>query len=105
MLADAARQRLSRLGYGNVSILLGDGFALPADIGDFDRIMVTAAMEQIPDALVSRLSPGGILIAPEGPQHRSQTLIRIVRGAQGFERKALLQVRFVPALPGVAREL
>ena len=104
-LAESARGRMLRLGYANVTVMLGDAFLLPADIGDFERIMVTAAMEHIPDALVSRLAPGGILIAPEGPQHRPQTLVRIVRGAQGFERKALLQVRFVPAIPGVAREL
>lgn len=104
-LAESARGRLLRLGYSNVTVMLGDGFMLPADIGDFERIIVTVAMEHIPDALVSRLAPGGILIAPEGPQHRAQTLVRIVRGAHGFERKALLQVRFVPAIPGVAREL
>lgn len=104
-LAESARQRLSRLGYSNVSVMLGDGFILPADLGDFERIIVTAAIERIPDALVSRLAPGGILIAPEGPQHRPQTLVRIVRGMNGFERKPLMQVRFVPAIAGVAREL
>jgi protein-L-isoaspartate(D-aspartate) O-methyltransferase len=104
-LTESARARLLRLGYSNVTVMLGDGFMLPADIGDFERIIVTAAMEHIPDALVSRLAPGGILIAPEGPQHRAQTLVRIVRGAHGYERKPLLQVRFVPAIPGVAREL
>jgi protein-L-isoaspartate(D-aspartate) O-methyltransferase len=104
-LAESARLRLGRLGYTNAHVMLGDGFMLPADLGDFERIIVTAAIDRIPDALVSRLAPGGILIAPEGPHHRAQTLVRIVRGLHGFERKPLLQVRFVPAIPGVAREL
>jgi protein-L-isoaspartate(D-aspartate) O-methyltransferase len=104
-LADSARARLEKLGYDNIEVLLGDGFAIPAGGGDFDRIIVTAAMEQIPDALTARLEPGGILIAPVGPHHGTQTLVRLVRTDVGLERKALVDVRFVPALPGIAREL
>jgi protein-L-isoaspartate(D-aspartate) O-methyltransferase len=104
-LADTARKRLERLGCDNVEVVLGDGFAIPPALGQFDRIMVTAAMEQIPDALTARLERDGILIAPVGPQHRVQTLVRVVRTATGFQRKDLLDVRFVPALPGIAREL
>jgi protein-L-isoaspartate(D-aspartate) O-methyltransferase len=105
-LADAARVRLSQLGYDNVEVLLGDGFGLTGVTGTFDRIIVTAAMEQIPEQLTDRLEqPGGILIAPVGPHHGSQTLVRIVRTDSGFERKELVDVRFVPALPGIAREL
>ena len=85
--------------------MLGDGFDIPAEAGTFDRIMVTAAMEQIPEALTERLEPGGLLIAPVGPHHGTQTLIRLTRTDAGFERKALVDVRFVPALPGIAREL
>ena len=76
-----------------------------AGAGDFDRIIVTAAMEQIPEKLQQRLEPDGILIAPVGPHHGIQTLVRIVRTTTGFERKELVDVRFVPALPGIAREL
>ena len=56
-LADSARARLEKLGYDNIEVLLGDGFDIPAGAGDFDRIMVTAAMEQIPEALLARLEP------------------------------------------------
>src|SRR3954470_20316051 len=56
-LADSARARLEKLGYGNIEVLLGDGFAIPAGGGDFDRIIVTAAMEQIPEKLLARLEP------------------------------------------------
>ena len=82
-----------------------DGLDLPANIGRFDRIIVTAAMPKIPDNLTDRLEKDGILIAPVGPHHGTQTLIRLVRTATGFERKQLVDVRFVPALPGIAREL
>jgi protein-L-isoaspartate(D-aspartate) O-methyltransferase len=104
-LADSARARLERLGCDNVEVALGDGFDVPADAGSFDRIMVTAAMEQIPEGLTQRLEPGGILIAPVGPHQGTQTLVRLVRTGAGLERKALVDVRFVPALPGIAREL
>jgi protein-L-isoaspartate(D-aspartate) O-methyltransferase len=104
-LADSARARLEKLGFDNVEVMLGDGFDLPAHIGPFDRIIVTAAMVQIPDNLTERLDKDGILIAPVGPHHGVQTLVRVVRGAAGLERKELVDVRFVPALPGIAREL
>ena len=104
-LADSARLRLEKLGYDNIEVMFGDGFDIPAGAGNFDRIIVTAAMERIPDSLVQRLEPGGILIAPVGPHHGIQTLVRGTRSETGFECKDLVDVRFVPALPGVAREL
>jgi protein-L-isoaspartate(D-aspartate) O-methyltransferase len=104
-LADAARLRLERLGCANVEVVFGDGFDLPPGGGQFDRIIVTAAMEQIPESLVGRLESGGILIAPVGPHHGTQTLVRLTKTDAGIERRELVDVRFVPALPGVAREL
>jgi protein-L-isoaspartate(D-aspartate) O-methyltransferase len=104
-LADTARARLEKLGCHNVEVMLADGLDLPANIGPFDRIIVTAAMEQIPDNLIARLEVGGILIAPVGPHQGVQTLIRLTRTETGSERRELVDVRFVPALPGVAREL
>lgn len=104
-LADSARLRLERLGFDNVEVMLADGFDLPASLGPFDRIIVTAAMVQIPQSLTDLLEKDGILIAPVGPQQGVQTLVRIVKAAAGPERKELVDVRFVPALPGIAREL
>jgi protein-L-isoaspartate(D-aspartate) O-methyltransferase len=104
-LADTARDRLEALGYFNIEVMLGDGFDIPAGAGDFDRIIVTAAMEKIPEKLQERLLLRGILIAPVGPHHGTQTLVRMTRTDSGFERKELVDVRFVPALPGIAREL
>ncbi len=104
-LADTARKRLEKLQCSNVEVMLADGLSLPAELGTFDRVMVTAAMVEIPPALLDRLEPGGILIAPIGPHHGVQTLVRVVRTESGFDRKELVDVRFVPALPGIAREL
>ena len=104
-LADSARARLEKLDYHNIEVMFGDGFDIPAGAGNFDRIIVTAAMERIPEALLERLEPGGILIAPVGPHQGTQTLVRVVRTEAGFDRRELVDVRFVPALPGIAREL
>ena len=104
-LADSARKRLAKLGYNNVEVILGDGYDVPENLGSFDRIIVTAAMESIPDRLLERLEPGGVLIAPVGPHHGIQTLVRVVKTTTGFDRRELVDVRFVPALPGIAREL
>jgi protein-L-isoaspartate(D-aspartate) O-methyltransferase len=104
-LADAARARLAKVGCDNVEVMLGDGYDVPAGAGTFDRIIVTAAMEQIPEALMERLEPGGILIAPVGPHHGTQTLVRVTRTDAGLDRRELVDVRFVPALPSIAREL
>jgi protein-L-isoaspartate(D-aspartate) O-methyltransferase len=104
-LADAARRRLENAGCDNVEVMVADGYDLPANLGPYDRIIVTAAMVEIPQNLTERLEPGGVLIAPVGPHHGVQTLVRIVRTASGLEQKELVDVRFVPALPGIAREL
>ena len=104
-LADTARERLKALGYDNVEVMVADGLNLPDELGEFDRIIVTAAMEVIPDSLLERLKGDGILIAPVGPHHGIQTIVRVTRTNGGFDRKELVDVRFVPALPGIAREL
>src|SRR5437763_5424010 len=58
-LADTARQRLERLHCDNVEVLLRDGFGIPTAAGQVDRIIVTAAMLEVPAALTRRLAPGG----------------------------------------------
>ncbi|CCE02395.1 Protein-L-isoaspartate O-methyltransferase (Protein-beta-aspartate methyltransferase) (PIMT) (Protein L-isoaspartyl methyltransferase) (L-isoaspartyl protein carboxyl methyltransferase) [Bradyrhizobium sp. STM 3809] len=104
-LADTARERLEKLNCFNVEVMLGDGYALPPGAGQFDRIIVTAAMDEIPQSLLDRLEPDGILIAPVGPHHGVQRLVRVIRTGDRVERKELVDVRFVPAIPGIAREL
>lgn len=104
-LADRARLVLAELGCTNVDVILGDGFDIPETLGTFDRIIVTAAMEEVPPALLARLEPDGVLIAPVGPLEGSQMLVRFVRRGDRFEQQELLAVRFVPARTGLAREL
>ena len=104
-LADAARARLARLHCDNVEVMLADGLALPADLGAFDRIIVTAALPDIPASLTERLQSDGVMVAPVGPPNGRQTLVRVTPTADGFERRELFDVRFVPALSGLAREM
>lgn len=104
-LADRARERLKAIGCRNVEVLFGDGADLPASVGTFDRIIVTAALNEIPPSLENLLEPEGILIAPVGPHDRAQQLIKVTRGREGLSRTELIDVRFVPVLAGVAREL
>ncbi|MET0970330.1 MAG: protein-L-isoaspartate(D-aspartate) O-methyltransferase [Tardiphaga sp.] len=104
-LADSARARLEHLELHNIEVMHGDGYDLSPNLGSFDRIIVTAAMEEVPDSLIERLEPDGVLMAPVGPHNGKQALVRIHKTEGGIERKELVHVRFVAALKGVAREL
>ncbi len=105
-LADAARERLRTLGYTNVTIRAGDGMAGAPDLAPFDRIMVTAAAEEVPQALVDQLAEGGKMVLPVGPRHDAQYIVKLTKQSGGaLTREELIAVRFVPLLPGQAREL
>ena len=104
-LVDTARRRFSSLGYNNIEVVFGDGYDVAQTLGMFDRIIVTAAMEEIPESLMELLEPGGILIAPVGPQGGAQQLVRLRKTEEGIARDELIPVRFVPALKGLAKEL
>jgi protein-L-isoaspartate(D-aspartate) O-methyltransferase len=105
-LADAARDRLKTLGYDNVTIRAGDGFAGAPDRAPFDRIIVTAAADKIPDALVEQLAAGGKMVLPLGPRKAAQHIVKLTKTPRGeLVRENLIAVRFVPLLPGQAREL
>jgi protein-L-isoaspartate(D-aspartate) O-methyltransferase len=105
-LADTARERLKSVGYNNVTVRLGDGMAGAPDLAPFDRIMVTAAADDVPDALIAQLGEGGKMVLPVGPRHDAQYLVKLTKQADGaLTREELIAVRFVPLLPGQAREL
>jgi protein-L-isoaspartate(D-aspartate) O-methyltransferase len=104
-LADAARIRLTTLGYTNVEVVVGDGLAGFPDKAPFDRIIVTAAAERVPQALIDQLGEGGIMVLPLGPHNDAQVIVKLTKSAQGLARENLIGVRFVPLLPGKAREL
>ncbi|MBN8937177.1 MAG: protein-L-isoaspartate(D-aspartate) O-methyltransferase [Rhizobiales bacterium] len=104
-LANGARSRLKTLGYSNVEVLLGDGLGGEPIRAPYDRIIVTAAAENIPPALVEQLAEGGIMVLPLGPHEGPQDLVKLTRTKDGIQRETLIPVRFVPLLPGQAREL
>ena len=104
-LAETARQRLATLGYDNVEVRVGDGLAGVPDRAPYDRIIVTAAAETVPDALVAELADGGVMVLPLGPHAGPQQLVKLTKGEQGLKQEELIGVRFVPLLPGKAREL
>ena len=104
-LAEEARARLKALAYENVDIVVGDGFAGVPDRAPYDRIIVTAAAETIPQALLDQLADGGIMILPLGSHDGSQHIIKLTKSVTGIRRENLIPVRFVPMLPGKAQEL
>ena len=104
-LADSARMRLQTLGYHNVQVLVGDGLAGVPDRAPYDRIIVTAAAETVPEALVAQLAEGGVMVLPLGPHAGAQRLIKLTKSEDGLKQEDLIGVRFVPLLPGQAREL
>ncbi len=104
-LAERARNRLATLGYDNVDVRVGDGLAGVPERAPFDRIIVTAAAETIPEALVGELADGGVMVLPLGPHGGPQQLVKLTKGEQGIKQEDLIGVRFVPLLPGQAREL
>lgn len=98
-LARSAVQRLRELGYSNVVVRTGDGYAGWPEKAPFDRIILTAAPPEIPQALIDQLKRGGKLVAPVG--RFSQTLVLLTKHADGtVERKSVLPVAFVPMRPG-----
>jgi protein-L-isoaspartate(D-aspartate) O-methyltransferase len=100
-LAQRARADLARLGYDNVRVRSGDGYRGWPEQAPFDAIVVTAAPDHVPKPLLEQLEVGGRLVIPVGDTF--QELIRITRGADGFERESLFPVRFVP-MTGEARQ-
>jgi len=104
-LAEAARIRLETLGFDNVHVGFGDGLAGDAARAPFDRIIITAATEQVPDALLDQLAEDGTMVVPLGPHAGPQYIVKLSKTKNDVSRETLIPVRFVPALPGQAREL
>ncbi|MEX2574626.1 MAG: protein-L-isoaspartate(D-aspartate) O-methyltransferase [Balneolaceae bacterium] len=96
VLADTARERLMKLGYGNVHVLHGNGAEGWPEHAPFDAVNVAAAGEDIPQPLQEQLGEGGRMIIPVGPGSRSQRLIRLKKKHGAIERENLGRVRFVP---------
>ena len=104
-LADAARARLESLNCGNVEVVVADGLAGAPERARFDRILLTAAAERVPEALVEQLAEGGAMLMPLGPHDGTQRIVKLTKTSTGLDREELIPVRFVPLLSGRASEL
>ncbi|MEP2544047.1 MAG: protein-L-isoaspartate(D-aspartate) O-methyltransferase, partial [Alphaproteobacteria bacterium] len=100
-LGRAAAERLKALHYGNVFVRIGDGYQGWPEEAPFDAIIVTAAPERIPEALIAQLRPGGRMIVPIGRAHDRQTLTLVVKDLDGkVTVDSVLPVAFVPMVKG-----
>jgi protein-L-isoaspartate(D-aspartate) O-methyltransferase len=93
-LAHTARATIVGLGYENVHVLAGDGYRGWPEHAPFDRIMVTAAPDHVPHALVEQLATPGRMIVPVGTF--TQELVIVTKTTEGVTEERTLPVRFVP---------
>src|SRR5215469_9061702 len=103
LLAEA-EARLRKLRIHNITARLGDGWAGWPEQAPFDRILLTAAPPDIPQALLSQLSPDGIMVLPVGGEKRTQRLVRLTMTPQGYVSADIAPVRFVPLVAGLPPE-
>ena len=104
-LMGEAEKRFVTLGLTNVITRFGDGGDGWVEQAPFDRILVTAASSDEPDRLLKQLKPSGVLVAPVGKGPVQRLLRYAGDGKGGFTKEQLGEVRFVPMLDGVAKEL
>ena len=104
-LAERAALVLDRLGYSDrVETRVGDGWAGWPEAAPFDAILVTAAPDELPQALLDQLAPGGRLVVPVGEELAVQDLLLVRKRADGsLEQRSLGDVRFVPMTGGEDR--
>lgn len=94
-LGEGAKTALDGLGVDNVHVRVGDGHGGWPEAGPFDGIIVTAAADAVPDALIAQLKPGGRMVVPLGRQWQTLAVLTCQEGGN-FSRQDLLAVRFVP---------
>lgn len=95
-LAESARQTLQRLGFRNVEVRAGDGYAGWPEAAPFQGIIVTCAPEAIPQPLMEQLDEGGRMVIPVGPEGGVQELVLVRKRNGQLEKERVLPVRFVP---------
>ena len=91
--------RLKKLGYDNITLQSGDGYKGIEQEAPFDRIIITAAPEEVPDTLLAQLNVGGIMVVPIGKQYEIQHLWVIKKDSDGsLMKEKVLPVGFVPMI-------
>lgn len=94
-LGQKARKRLEAMGYANIFYKIGDGSLGWPEHAPYDRIIVTAAAEDVPKELMEQLAPGGAMIIPVGPPS-VQELQFITKDLEGKAMSRTIEkVRFV----------
>ena len=97
MLGQRAAADIERLGYENVTVRIGDGYAGWPERAPFDAIIVTAAPDEVPQPLIEQLAIGGRMVIPVGPEYEVQVLQLLTKEADGAVRvENISAVRFVP---------
>jgi len=104
LLAEA-EARFKELRLNNLVTRHGDGWAGWVEQAPFERIIVTAAPPEIPQALVDQLAEGGVMLLPVGRDKRTQSLLRVRRIAGAIETDELAPVRFVPLVAGMPEDM
>lgn len=95
-LANAVEKKLNDFGYRNIRVKSGDGFYGWKEYAPYDKIIVTAAAEEIPPLLIEQLNEGGRMIIPIGPEFGVQYLVLLEKKYGKIEKRKMLSVRFVP---------
>ena len=98
-LIDVSRERLQRLGFGNVEIVEGDGTLGWPDAAPYDAILAAASGSHVPDTLIEQLKVGGRIVMPLGDAGWVQRLVKLVKREDGsLQASDLGSVRFVPLI-------
>lgn len=104
-LVERAGAKLKETGIVNVTMAQADGLMDGGDNGTYDRIIVDSSFTELPRQLLDRLAPGGIVITAIGAAGEEQTVVRLTKIGNRFDREDLFTVRFSPLEPGLAQAL
>ena len=104
-LVHGAKALFENLDFANITCMLSDGSHGLPDQAPFDRIIVTAAAEDPPSPLMAQLKIGGIMVLPVGQSDNVQNLIRVTRTENGYNYDDIRDVRFVPLVEGLGKDV
>jgi protein-L-isoaspartate(D-aspartate) O-methyltransferase len=103
-LLKEAEARFRELRIHNITSKVADGAKGWKEQAPFDRIIVTAAADGVPQTLLDQLADGGVMVLPVGAERGDQVLLRLTRTSEGLKQEILADVRFVPLVGGALPE-
>jgi protein-L-isoaspartate(D-aspartate) O-methyltransferase len=95
LLADSTKKRIKKLGYENVTVKWGDGYKGWIEHAPYDRIIVTAAPDKVPQALIDQLKIGGLMVIPVGAYYQELKVFTKINEIE-IKKESIIPVRFVP---------